>query len=548
MDMDNAWENFLEAIARLLSKALTDKETEKVITGFNNFQQRLQRLSSHNLQRLNSEITETSRKRVNKCQHEGKTCSQNVTRGFVKTWMIAYLMKYAIGVLPALLKGKVFKNPSILKKGGGSDTVGFAFFLSSFLSAYKLVLCAMRYYRPDHSGDRLNAFVAGSVAGLTLLLDKNKSRRTALTLYLFTRSLQFGSSYAMKQWAAHRNAKRSTKRLALWDAVDSENQDEEALSMTSLSSDSKGKRNQKLVTKSGWDDLLAKFMSASAATALMSLTASVNLYSCVIEPDAMPKSYYTFIMQHSGLPQKFGPMFDPLLNTFRSQFELLKSGPGGFENIGIPMGVSSRDFIADHISPNIATVFPADIHHDYQCCALLHPLYGCNRHAVDTITGEFGRAVKMYGTLNAIVTLVFQHKRIVSDPKESAYRYIKSTLRSCLFLTVYVLAAFYMPCWLRRITGRESNWNYLLNGIVSGFAVLIEAPGRQMELALYCLPRALETTWKLMQKRGLVQNIKNGDIALFSASMGVMMTLYQNDPSVINKHYLTVLTRVFGRN
>lgn len=47
MDMDNAWENFLEAIAALLSKALTDKETEKVIAGFSNFQQRLQRLSRY---------------------------------------------------------------------------------------------------------------------------------------------------------------------------------------------------------------------------------------------------------------------------------------------------------------------------------------------------------------------------------------------------------------------------------------------------------------------------------------------------------------------
>ncbi|KAH7044733.1 hypothetical protein BKA57DRAFT_88032 [Linnemannia elongata] len=90
--------------------------------------------------------------------------------------------------------------------------------------------------------------------------------------------------------------------------------------------------------------------------------------------------------------------------------------------------------------------------------------------------------------------------------------------------------------------------SYILNGLVAGTAVLIEAPGRQMELALYCLPRALETSWKLMMKRGLVRNIKNGDIALFSASMGVLMTLYQNEPSVINKHYLTVLTRVFGRN
>ncbi|KAI8603337.1 hypothetical protein EDD21DRAFT_369367 [Dissophora ornata] len=528
--MDNAYENFLEAIAALISKFLTDRETEKVISGFNNFQQRLQRLSSHNLQRLNLEITQ-NRQRVNKCKHDGKTCTQNVTRGFIKTWLVAYLVKYAIAVLPSILTGKILKNPSILKKGGGSDTVGFAFFLSSFLSAYKLVLCTMRRFRPDVAGDRLNAFVAGSVAGLTLLLDKNKSRRTALTLYLFTRSIQFGSSYAMKNWAERRQAKKAAGNQVLRDALEMS-----------------GTEKKALVTKPGWDDILAKIMSSSAATALMSLTAMVNLYSCVIEPDAMPKSYYNFIMQHSGLPQKFGPMFPPLVETFRSQFELLKEGPSGFEHIGIPAGVPSHEFIAENISPNIATLLPANIHHDYQCCALLHPLYGCNRHAVDTITGEFGRALRMYGTLNLIVTLVFQHKKIVTNPTDSVKRYVKSTLRSCIFLTVYVLAAFYVPCISRRIFRRETNLNYLLNGIVAGFAVLIEAPGRQMELALYCLPRALETTWKLMMKRGLVKNIPNGDIALFCASMGVMMTLYQNEPSVINKHYLTVLTRVFGRN
>ncbi len=158
--MDNAWENFLEAIAALISKALTNKETEKVIAGFGNFQQRLQRLSryngemmtqdkphayfyryycyflfslcttwlligsgtlsphllfSHNLQRLNLEITENA-KRVNRCKHEGKTCSQNVTRGFLKTWVVAYLAKYLIAVLPALLKGKVFKKQVRKKK------------------------------------------------------------------------------------------------------------------------------------------------------------------------------------------------------------------------------------------------------------------------------------------------------------------------------------------------------------------------------------------------------------------------------------------------
>lgn len=92
------------------------------------------------------------------------------------------------------------------------------------------------------------------------------------------------------------------------------------------------------------------------------------------------------------------------------------------------------------------------------------------------------------------------------------------------------------------------NDRYFLNGIIAGFAVLIEAPGRQVELGLYCLPRALDTAWHLMLKRGMVRNIPNSDIALFCTSMGVVMSIYQSDPGVINKNYLSVLTRAFGRN
>ncbi|KAF9094699.1 hypothetical protein BGX23_001704 [Mortierella sp. AD031] len=264
--MDNAWENFLEAIAALMSKALMDKENEKVIahcSKFPNFQERLHRLSSHNLQRLHLEILQRE-KQASKCKYEGKTCAQNVARGFFKTWTVAYAIKYLIGVLPALLAGKAFK-------------------------------------RPYHEGDRLNAFVAGSIAGLALLLDKNKSRRIAITLSLFTRFLQFGSNYLMKKWAEQREAKKSIQNMALRDAVKFSG------------------KEQALATTSGWDDILARIMSSSAATTLMSVACSINFYAFMIEPDALPKSYWSFCMQHSGLPEKFGPTVHTVMETFRAQ-------------------------------------------------------------------------------------------------------------------------------------------------------------------------------------------------------------------------------------
>ncbi|KAF9405147.1 hypothetical protein BGZ94_003742 [Podila epigama] len=107
--MDNTWEKFGEAIAALLAKALTNKEAESVIASVDSFRDRLHRLSSHNLEQLNLQLTQ-NKKRANNCQHEGKTCQQNVTRGFFKTWVIAYLVKYGIGVIPAILTAKILKK------------------------------------------------------------------------------------------------------------------------------------------------------------------------------------------------------------------------------------------------------------------------------------------------------------------------------------------------------------------------------------------------------------------------------------------------------
>lgn len=281
-------------------------------------------------------------------------------------------------------------SPAIFKTSGGRDAAGFAFFTSSYLSVYKVLLCAMRHYRPYHEGDRINAFVAGSVAGLAMSLDKNKTRRKALALYFFTRSIQFGASYSMKKWAEHREFKRSIQRLALQDTLQSS-----------------GKEHA-LATKSGWDDILAKVISSSAGVVLMSSSAAVNLYACILEPDAMPQSYWRFVMHQTGLPQKFGPMLRPLLDVFGSQLSMLKTLPPGIENITIPAGVASRDFVSN-ISPSVATLFPSHVHHEYQLCALMHPLTPCTGHLTDILTGEFGRALKMYAPLNFVSRIFERH-------------------------------------------------------------------------------------------------------------------------------------------
>nr|KAJ3405785.1 hypothetical protein HK105_003663 [Polyrhizophydium stewartii] len=96
-------ENFIESVAQVLSLALTDKETERLLSSFTALQQRLRELSVDNLRRLEAQ----SRKRKLLCKHPGP-CAVNATRSFVRSFAITYALKYALGFVPAVLTGKAF--------------------------------------------------------------------------------------------------------------------------------------------------------------------------------------------------------------------------------------------------------------------------------------------------------------------------------------------------------------------------------------------------------------------------------------------------------
>jgi hypothetical protein len=135
--------------------------------------------------------------------------------------------------------------------------------------------------------------------------------------------------------------------------------------------------------------------------------------------------------------------------------------------------------------------------------------------------------------LTQIMTVIFNYKKIMKEPKGQIYRFIKSTLRSVIFLTCYCTSAWTFTCLFRNLRGKEANWMYYANGLGAGAMVLMEAPGRRLELALYCMPRAFESLWNSFVNKGYVSNIPRGEAIYFSLATGVLMSLYQQDPGCI---------------
>ncbi|ORY96671.1 hypothetical protein BCR43DRAFT_531222 [Syncephalastrum racemosum] len=389
---ESYYENFLESLAQIVSKLLTDKETETVLSSIRSFQDKLRRLSSQNLTRLQMEATAAAGARGGPndfCQHKGKTCTQNCTRGFVKAFAVGFSVKYLIGILPPLLMGKVFKRPSLLKQLAGRDTALFALFLSTFLSTYKGILCLMRRFRQtkDTQSDKLNAFVAGSIAGMALIIDRDKRRRQSIMLYLLTRAIQFSSAWLMKQWAIHRRAKRARELNQIKEHMDAQGY-------------APGQPRQLNTKNIHWDDVLAKFMHRWAGVGVMMLASAQIIYGFLFHQDTLPKSYYSFLLTHSGWKGDFGGMAAPLTQVIGDTINRMAEDTG---SIRMPKDTTSREFIAENVSPNIATIIPPKIRHKFIMCALQHPLDpSCTRSKFTLFRDEYLRSLKLYVPLNVV--------------------------------------------------------------------------------------------------------------------------------------------------
>ncbi|KAI9030784.1 hypothetical protein CLU79DRAFT_731467 [Phycomyces nitens] len=532
------YENFLESIAQIVSKLLADKEAEAMLKSLQSLEENVRRLSSKSLSKLGIEFTTLDNSRSEKmlgtklCKHKGTTCTQNSFRAFTKAFGVAFIVKYLVGLSQAILSGDLLKRPILLKRLAGWDTISFALFLGTFLSSYKAILCAMRRVRKssDPASDRLNGFVAGSVAGLALALDRNAHRRQSIMLLMSARTLQVVSGWLMKQWDLHRKQESHSDLLKLKNALDRKG---------FMPGESRG-----LVVEETWQDHLARFARRWAGVGLMMAASAQLTYSFMVEPHTLPNSFIELALVHSGGRGDLGVMAGPF-NKAGAQMIRRLAG----EDTSLPIGASSRGFIMENVSPNIAPVIPRMAHHASIGCALQHPLNdNCLKSKLRLFLKEFPRAFWLFVPLNLVVVLVSRFGLLTKEPLSVLQRLVKSSLRSALFLSLYMTAAFGVPCALRRIFRTEGRWIYAVSGLAAGSMSMVEAKGRQLELGLYFLPRAMEALWQTMASRGYVGRVPFGEVVLFMGSMGTLMTLYQNDKSVVGSTYLGTMFRFFGEN
>jgi len=83
-------------------------------------------------------------------------------------------------------------------------------------------------------------------------------------------------------------------------------------------------------------------------------------------------------------------------------------------------------------------------------------------------------------------------------------------------------------------------------GAISSLSILIEKKSRRSELALYALPRGLDSLYTLLCERKWLASVPNGDVMLFCLSMSGIMYYYEKEPDTMSPFLKGILKQVIG--
>ncbi|KAJ7717024.1 hypothetical protein B0H16DRAFT_1612354 [Mycena metata] len=202
-------------------------------------------------------------------------------------------------------------------------------------------------------------------------------------------------------------------------------------------------------------------------------------------------------------------------------------------------------------------------------CSAIHPaLTSCWSVPLDRFFDVFKFMLPIYSALHFLPPILLRWGAFKKDPGRVLVRSGLGSARSSAFLGVFVVIYQSTNCLksqlyeriaaspaLRRLIPAPlhqlfiSKPSFWLPGFLAGLALLLEEERRRAELAMYVLPKGLESVWVAARGRGLVFRTGNwGESVLTAMAMGMVMSIYQNDPEHLSGLVRRVLYQFIGPN
>ncbi|KAF9155328.1 hypothetical protein BG015_010260 [Linnemannia schmuckeri] len=273
--------------------------------------------------------------------------------------------------------------------------------------------------------------------------------------------------------------------------------------------------------------------------ALFALACGQVMYAYTMQPESIPPEYLKF-----------------MINTARVPPEALAFNRARVR--GFPIDVSQVQALVQRFKPtakSVETVSKLTEYTDLIPCAVLHPSYdSCKVNNAERFVQVTKNILPVYATLNFVPLLVLRMKRLMADPVNVFSKTSFNTLRSSVFLAVFVVLYQSQICGHRNLFKNgwiQSNNKYIywLFGVTcSGAAIMVEQESRRAELAMYVLPKAAESLYKILYQKNWIKGVKHWEVMMFSCAMSLIMSFYQQEEQVLSPFVTKLIYHILGRN
>ncbi|EIE89776.1 hypothetical protein RO3G_14487 [Rhizopus delemar RA 99-880] len=277
-------------------------------------------------------------------------------------------------------------------------------------------------------------------------------------------------------------------------------------------------------------DLAQQLLVRNGDALLFAITCAQVLYAYTMRPDTLPPDFYSFMVKTARCPKE-----SLLLNH---------------ENVrGFPVTPQHAIESIRHLRPTphaLKTLSQLPLDAPAIPCEALHPwLDDCHLTAVERFIKVFKSFLPIYGTLHFVPMFLLRTQHLRKDPLTMLSKTTKATLRSGAFLATFVTLYQYQICMHRQLLktgllGRlNSKYLYGLAGFFCSYpAIFIEDKKRRSELALYVLPKAVQSFYSIAYSHQWIFKLKYFEVLMASTAMGIIMTSVhrsQEAPSFLMK-------------
>ncbi|KAF8956690.1 hypothetical protein BDZ97DRAFT_1850035 [Flammula alnicola] len=313
---------------------------------------------------------------------------------------------------------------------------------------------------------------------------------------------------------------------------------------------------------------------------VFSLACGQILYGFLLRPDTLPRSYTSWISQAAKVPVECVRMNHDLVRegvfNVKDLDQLTRRADITSFNKADLLSLRSQFLnpLASAAADGLPTYFPR-----YAPCSAVHPaLSSCSSVPVDRFFAVFKWMLPIYGALHFIPAVLFKRKAFMEDPAKMLFKATIGSMRSSAFLGVFVVIYQTIYCYKHKIhkiltllrTGVTpttlltsplsnipqwvidlliSKFSFWLPGFAAGLALFVEEKRRRGELAMYVLPKGLESIWVMARGKGWVfRTGKWGETLLTALGMAMVMSTYQNDPQHLSGLVRRILYQFIGPN